>query len=219
MGLSLSHGKELDVGEVGVQQDQLPPLDAGPVDLKQWFAPDRAHQPLELEIGSGKGTFLVQQAKRSPQTNFIGIEYAKAFWRYAADRCRRQGLANVRIVYIDAGVLVRHYTPPTSLHRVHVYFPDPWPKKRHHKRRLIQDGFLRDLWEKLEPDARVNLATDHSGYYQWMLEHIQRVSHLYDQRPFEPPDSADSHELVGTNYERKYRREDRALFAMTLIRR
>ena len=219
MGLSLAHGKKLDVGEVGIQQDDLPQLDAGPVDLNRWFASDDAPKPLELEIGSGKGTFLVRQAAQSPQSNYIGIEYAKAFWRYASDRCRRRGLGNVRIVYIDAALFVRHYVPPASLHRVHVYFPDPWPKKRHHKRRLIQEPFLRGLWDKLQPNARVNLATDHHGYYQWMLEHAERVSSLYTLCPFEPPDSADSQELVGTNYERKYRLEDRAFFAMTLIRR
>jgi len=219
MSLSISHKKTLDVGDIGVIQDQLPSFDDGPIDLKRWFANKQAHRPLELEIGSGKGTFLAQQATQTPNVNYIGIEYAKAFWRYAADRCRRLGLDNVKLVHTEAGSFLRHYVPDSCLRQLHVYFPDPWPKKRHHKRRLIQESFLRGVHRKLEPDGLVRIATDHAEYYQWMTEHIERTGELFDRLPFESPVSAGEGELIGTNFERKYRRQGRPFYTMMLKKR
>ncbi len=217
MTCSLSHGKTLDVGHIGLDQDQLPPPDAGPIDLKSWF-PTPGH-PLELEIGSGKGTFLIQQAGQTPGVNYIGIEYAKSFWRYAADRCRRHGLENVRLVHTEAGLFVRNYVPHQALRQVHIYFPDPWPKKRHNKRRLVQEAFLRQVYRTLETDGCIRLATDHGDYYQWMLEHAQAAADLFDREPFSSPGSAGDGELVGTNFERKYRQENRPFYAMILRKR
>ncbi len=234
MSLSLSHGKTLDVGRYGIAQDDLPPMDAGTIDLRQWFKdgagnlPDPA-RPIELEIGSGKGTFLVQQAKLNPDVDYLGIEWAKAFWRYAADRVRRHGLGNVRLLRCDAAVFIRHYVPDQTFRQVHIYFPDPWPKKRHHKRRLIQAPFLRELHRVLVPmstageadavTARVRIATDHEDYFQWMQEHAGQVADLFEIEPFESPESAGEGELVGTNFERKYRQEGRSFYGMVLKKR
>ena len=228
MSLSLSHRKPLDVGGVGIAAESLPPLDAGPIDLGAWFVgdPSAADQPLELEIGSGKGTFLVQQAQRSPGVNYIGLEYARSFWRFAADRCRRHGLANVRLVRAEAGAFLRNYVADGAFRQVHIYFPDPWPKKRHHKRRRIQVGLLRELHRVLFPSAsgaplagRVHLVTDHEEYAHWMDLHLAAVDRLFERRSFESPESAGAAELVGTNFERKYRREGRPFFGLTLVKR
>lgn len=218
---SLSNrGKTLDVGEIGISQEDLPPFDAGHLDLRGWFGPERANLPLELEIGSGKGTFLVQQATQTPDVNYIGIEYAKAYWRHAADRCRRHQLANVRMLYAEAGAFVRNYVPDGCLRQVHVYFPDPWPKARHNKRRLIQEPFLRELHRILQSPAGIlRMATDHSEYFAWMLEHAGKVTDLFEQIPFESPQSAGEGELVGSNFERKYRREGRPFHALILRKR
>jgi len=209
----------MDVGHIGIDASGLPCLDHGPLDLCGWFGDTRRDHPLELEIGSGKGTFLVQQAQLSQEVNYIGIEYARGFWRYAADRCRRRGLENVRMVNIEAGAFVRNYVPAGSLRCVHVYFPDPWPKKRHHKRRLIQAPFLTELHRVIAADGQVRLATDHSEYFHWMAEHADRVADLFERTAFEPSASAGEGELVGTNFERKYRREGRPFHAMILRRR
>ena len=220
MADSLStRGRSLDVGAVGIEREGLPPFDAGPIDLRRWFATDRVALPLEIEIGSGKGTFLVQQAALTPQVNYIGIEYARAFWRYAADRCRRHGLDNVRLVHTEADLFLRNYVPDACLRCVHIYFPDPWPKKRHHKRRLIQTPFLHTLARVLEPAGDVRIATDHTGYFEWMLEHVAAVDDLFEQFPFDTPRAAGEGELVGTNFERKYRREGRPFSAMVLRKR
>ena len=216
MTFSLSHRKPIDVGHVGIDQNDLPSIDAGPIDLRGWFPDDRRDRPLELEIGCGKGTFLVQEATERPEVNFIGLEYANAYWRYAADRCRRRDLQNVRIVHAEAASFVQYRVPDQTFRQIHIYFPDPWPKKRHHKRRLIQTEFLRQLHHALEPAGLVRITTDHDDYFQWMLEQVAEVADLFAPQPFEPPQSADRGELVGSNFERKYRREGRLLHAMIL---
>lgn len=213
----------LDVGHHGFAQESLPALDHGPLDLQTFFGfsqePGAPPRPLELEIGSGKGTFLVQQAVLQPETDFLGIEYAGAFWRHAADRCRRHGLENVRLLHADATVFVRNYVADASLHRLHLYFPDPWPKKRHHKRRSFQAPFLREVHRVLAPGGEMHVATDHQDYFAWMEEHAAQVEDLFERRPFTPPPSAGEGELVGTNFERKYRVEGRTFNAMVLARR
>ena len=109
--------------------------------------------------------------------------------------------------------------PEASLRRVHIYFPDPWPKARHHKRRTVQAPFLRHLHRVLRAGGEVRLATDHDDYFQWMQDHAAQVADLFERQPFERPGSAEAGELVGTNFERKYRREGRAFYAMTLAKR
>ncbi len=234
MSLSLSHGKTLDVGHYGIAQEDLPSMEAGRIDVRQWFKDAEGKLPvgpLELEIGSGKGTFLVQHAKLYPDVHYLGIEWAKAFWAYAADRVRRHGMENVRMLRCDAAVFVRHYVPDATFRQIHIYFPDPWPKKRHHKRRLIQADFLRELHRVLIPapgsdnqtvdgeTACVRLATDHAEYFEWMGEHAAQVSDLFEREPFERPASAGEGELVGTNFERKYREEGRVFQGMVLRKR
>ncbi|MEM7624974.1 MAG: tRNA (guanosine(46)-N7)-methyltransferase TrmB [Planctomycetota bacterium] len=242
MSDSRSASRQLDVTGYGFSQDDLPDLDHGPLDLREWFrfgetiakgASDTHGEehpaanpggegkvrPLDLEIGSGKGTFLTQQAGLEPGVDFLGIEWAKTFWRHAADRARRHAFPNVRLLWADATVFVRNYVGDASLRRVHIYFPDPWPKKRHQKRRSVQAPFLRELHRVLEPGGEIRLATDHAEYFAWMQEHAAQVDGLFERRPFERPASAGEGELVGTNFERKYIREGRPFNAMVLAKR
>jgi len=254
MGITSSQS---DPGAFGRTQEQLPPLDHGPIDLHSFFGFPRnlprnlppkpnaerseasdqsrdtasrevasAGRPLELEIGSGKGTFLAQQAARSPEIDYLGVEYARAYYRYAADRARRNNLDNVRLLHAEAGLFIRNYVADATFRQVHIYFPDPWPKKRHHKRRFVQEKNLRELARILAPpdqaDPRagcIRIATDHAEYFQWMQEHAAKVADLFERLPFDPPDSAGAGELVGTNFERKYRREGRGFHGMVLRKR
>ncbi|MCE9591160.1 MAG: tRNA (guanosine(46)-N7)-methyltransferase TrmB [Planctomycetes bacterium] len=223
MSHSLSHGKPIDVGHFGLLQEDLPPppppgMPAPRLDLNAWFPAELRGHPLELEIGSGKGTFLVGQAAATPGVNYIGVEWARAFWSYAADRARRHALENVRLLRADAAVFVRWHCPDALFRQVHIYFPDPWPKARQQKRRIIQAEFLRELHRTLAPGGQIRIATDHADYFQWMLDHAAQVSGIFERLPFESPDSAGEGELVGTNFERKYRREGRPFHAMILRR-
>ncbi len=230
MGFGISRGRELNISEIGRTADDLPPLpddllarpEGAWFDPRRWFDdPDAA---FELEIGSGKGTFLVQQAERQPETNFLGIEWAREFFSYAADRVRRHGLRNVRMLHFDAGELVRFRMPSGIVDVLHLYFPDPWPKPRHHKRRMVSDAFLADAHRILRPSGELRVVTDHADYWAWMEEHFARWTapdhaQSFERLPFEPPVSAGAGEVVGTNFERKYRREGRPFHAAILRRR
>lgn len=222
MSFGLARGRTLDTTGYGIAASELPPFDpehreASRVDPRAWF-PD-ARRPLEIEIGSGKGTFLVQQALRAPSTNYLGIEWAGEFYRYAADRLRRHECPNARLLHADATEFIRYRCPDGVARVVHVYFSDPWPKKRHHKRRVVQDRTLEDLHRVLVPDGELRLVTDHPELWAWYEAHAQRAADRFVREGFAAADSANSGELVGTNYERKFAREGRPFRAMTLRRR
>lgn len=212
-----ARGKLLDVGQVGIKESQLPSHDAGSFDPRSLFA--SAHHSFELEIGSGKGTFLVQQAVQQPDTNFLGIEWTSEFWRYSADRVRRRGLENIRIVHGDATELCRFRFCDSIAKVIHLYFSDPWPKTRHHKRRVIQDETLRQFHRILIDGGELRLVTDHVELWQWYHAHAARHADLFEIKPFIAPQSARAGEVVGTNFERKFAREGRLFNAMTLVRR
>lgn len=216
MGFGITRGKPLVTGDFGLELNDLPPLDAGPVDPRDWFS--APSQPLEIEIGSGKGTFLLQQARLKPQTNYVGIEWAGEFYRYAADRMRRHRMANVKLLHADAVEFIRYRCAAEVASVLHVYFSDPWPKKRHHKRRVIQDRSLADFHRVLVPRGEVRLVTDHDDLWVWYEEHAARTT-LFDRKEFKPSDSAAKGEVVGSNFERKYRVEGRPFYAMTLVKR
>lgn len=206
--------------------EEFPPLPddiitnplAGRLDIRAWFPhPERR---LEIEIGSGKGTFLVQQASLTPETNYLGIEWAREFALYTADRVRRNRLPNVRVLNTDAAEFLHWRVPDAVAAVVHLYFPDPWPKTRHHRRRIVQQRFLHDVHRVLTPGGELRVVTDHDGYWEWMQREFAAVTTgdapLFQLLPFERPNSAREGELVGTNFERKYRREGRPFHAAVL---
>ncbi len=181
-----------------------------PVDWAEVFGNPN---PVELEIGSGKGTFLADQAKERPEVNFFGIEWARWFWRYTADRLRRNGLTNARAVRAEAGYFLDEHVPAGSLGVLHVYFPDPWPKARHNKRRLIQPAFMPKARRVLAPGGRLQIVTDHADYWE-QIDATVRAAEGFDVVDYARPGSADEGEVVGTNFERKYRREGRPFYAI-----
>ena len=222
MGIKPSRGQTLDVGHIGLGPDALPAMadtaEATRFDVRSWWSEDRRDLPFELEIGSGKGTFLVQQSQQLPDVNYLGIEYAGQFARYAADRLRRHNLNHVRMLAYDATVFVQWYCPDAIFRQVHIYFPDPWPKSRHNKRRLIQAPLLRELHRVLTPGGFVRIVTDHDDYFTWIEDHVSQVADVFERQPFERPIGAGDDEVVGTNFERKYRREGRPFNALSLKR-
>jgi len=164
----------------------------------------------------GKGTFLTDQARANPSINFLGLEYARWFWRYASDRLRRNGCNNARTVRAEAAYFFREFVPAGTVSVIHIYFPDPWPKKRHHKRRLIQPPFITQIERALIPTGRVQIVTDHDEYFQQIQAVLEKSPlKIID---YARPDSAAAGEFVGTNFERKYRREGRPFFAMAAFR-
>jgi tRNA (guanine-N7-)-methyltransferase len=175
--------------------------------------------PVHIEIGSGKATFLVAQARAQPAVNFLGIEWARKFYRYAVDRIGRWGLRNVRLLRADAATFLRELVPPGSVDCFHIYFPDPWPKKRHHKRRLLQAANLEILLRCLKPGGEIRIATDHADYFEQIRQVTSARAETLEPIEFERPAGAREGEMTGTNYERKYVKQSRPIFTAAFRKR
>jgi len=143
------------------------PYRAAPMDWDKAFG---RPAPRVLEIGFGMGSATAAIAAGQPETDFIGVEVHEAGVGALLKLMGEQGLSNIRIVQDDAVQVLAHMIAPASLAGVHIYFPDPWPKKRHHKRRLIQPAFVSALVTRLAPGGHLHCATDWEPYAQQMLE-------------------------------------------------
>jgi tRNA (guanine-N7-)-methyltransferase len=134
--------------------------------------------PLTIEIGFGMGVTTVEIAARQPERDFLGIEVHPPGVGNALKLIEAQALTNVRIIRHDAVEVLRHMVAAQSVDAFHIYFPDPWHKLRHHKRRLLQAPFVALLASRLKRGGYVHLATDWEHYAQWMLEVLQAESSL-----------------------------------------
>ncbi|MBX6316016.1 MAG: tRNA (guanosine(46)-N7)-methyltransferase TrmB, partial [Isosphaeraceae bacterium] len=167
--------------------------------------------PIELEIGPGKGLFLANAATKKPDHNFIGVELSKKYARKAAERVAKRGLRNVRVVAGDARRFLNQFVPPASLHAVHIYFPDPWWKKRHKKRRVFCEPFVVDVARALQPGGDFWMATDVEEYFGVMQDLMAAHPEFLPQPPPQP--NTPEHDLdYLTNFERKYRIEGRPIY-------
>ena len=127
-------------------------------------------QPLEVELGCGDASFLVEFARRNPERNFIGVERLLGRIQKLDRKGRRAGLANLRGVRIESSYFLQFLLPPHSAAALHIYFPDPWPKKKHRKHRLIGGNFPALARAALASDGAVYLRTDDADYFQQMTE-------------------------------------------------
>lgn len=128
-------------------------------------------RPVEIDIGCGKGGFLLWVAATQPTSNFLGVERQLVRLRKVDKKLHDRQLTNVRLLQIEAGYLVAKLLPAQTVTAYHIFFPDPWPKRRHHPRRLFQPAFVAELHRTLTPGGAVNAATDDLDYFA----HIQRV--------------------------------------------
>lgn len=135
---------------------------------------------LVLEIGFGNGEALLQLAQRFPDRHFIGIEVHTPGVGRLLKELAAQELTNVRVIKTDAYEAVQDYFPPGTFSVINIWFPDPWHKKRHHKRRLVQTDFLKLLASRLKPGGLLHLATDWEDYAEWMVEHLNEVANLHN---------------------------------------
>ncbi len=175
-----------------------------------------SRQPLEIEIGAGKGRFLLHRAEANRDRNFFGVDYRWRFLKEGVLRADQRGLTNLIFMKTEAEQVIPHLVPPASVEVFHIYFPDPWHKKKHHKRRLLTPEFFKLLHASLTPGGLLELATDNFDYMiafnaalveagDTMWSHVHQSR---NQRILDPG--------VQTHFEAKYARQGRDLYYMEL---
>ena len=157
------------------QVEYFPPEDAQPLDLQQLFS---AAGPLELDLGCGDGSFLIALAAEQPERNFLGVERLVGRVRTACRKIAAHRLTNARIVRVDIGDAVTSLLPASSVQACHIMFPDPWPKRRHHRRRTVTTELLQAIARILTPAGVVRLTTDDGPYFAQMEEVAAAVAEL-----------------------------------------
>ena len=171
------------------------------LDFGELFGNDH---PVIVEIGSGKGRFLVDSARVDPARNYVGIEKSLHYYRVITDRLRRWHLSNVRIINHDAFLVLREMFAASSVSEIHIYFPDPWPRPRERKRRLLRPEVCRELLRVMRQDATGVYVTDHQEYFE---EGLPVLKDLFEVETGTLPE-----QQPRTNYEAKYRAEGRAIY-------
>ena len=172
-----------------------------PWDQKKLFG---RSAPLEIEIGSGKGLFIRTAAAARPENNFFGIEISKKYAHFAAATLVKLGLTNAVMMAGDGLRVFAEFIPDNSVAAVHVYFPDPWWKKRHRKRRVLRESFLKDVQRTLIVGGRLHFWTDVEEYFQTTLKLLAEATGL--QGPFDVPETPAEHSMdYRTHFERRTR--------------
>lgn len=182
------------------------------VNLADLF-PERSEGPLEVDLGSGDGSFLVEMAKRHPERNFLGVERLLGRLRRTCRKLARDGSLNARLIRLESHYLVRYLLPSASVQVFHVMFPDPWPKRKHHANRLIQTDFLDAVHVALSPGGELRVTTDNLPYF----EHMQAVFKPhpgFEEEPWTPgPD------YPQTDFERLFRGQGLPIYRALLRRK
>jgi tRNA (guanine-N7-)-methyltransferase len=191
------------------------PFTPGPLDLDVAFG---RYRPRVLEIGFGDGATLVELARMRPDTDFLGIEVHPPGIGHCLLAIEAGGIANIRLITHDAVEVLEKQLTPDSLDEVLLYFPDPWPKKRHHKRRIVQPAFAALVASRVKPGGVLRIATDWEPYAEWMLEVLNAEPRLVnaaaDGRWIEDPTARGP-----TRFEQRGRRLGHDVFNLEYRRR
>ncbi len=155
-------------------------------------------QPLEVELGSGDGSFLAEYARRHPEHNFIGVERLLGRLRKLDRKGQRAGLANLRGVRIECSYFVEYLLPAGSVAALHIYFPDPWPKRKHRRHRLVNERFPTLARRALAPGGTVYLRTDDRDYFE------QMVTVFAAEPAFQAVETPGELALLLTDFEREF---------------
>jgi tRNA (guanine-N7-)-methyltransferase len=167
--------------------------------------------PLEVEVGSGKGLFMESAGSANPAHNFLGIEIATKYAHFASARLAKHQLENAVMVHGDAQRLFKELFPANSLTAVHVYFPDPWWKKRHQKRRVLNESFLANVVRTLTPGGLLHYWTDVEDRFKETLELIAATTSLVG--PLDVPEKPAEHDLdYRTHFERRMRISEKPIY-------
>jgi tRNA (guanine-N7-)-methyltransferase len=165
--------------------------------------------PIELDLGSGSGKFLVDAGARFPNRNFLGIERLLGRVRKARRKAHRLNLANVRVIRLEIDYAVRYLLFPSSVNRFHLSFPDPWPKRRHHNRRLVNEDFLRAIANALTSNGELWVRTDHIEYFHHIEKMVASVNGVFTQIPWED-------EYPPTDFETEFMAQNLPIYRLRL---
>jgi tRNA (guanine-N7-)-methyltransferase len=179
-----------------------------PLDFSAVFGNDN---PVELEVGFGKGLFLLRAAQEQPDVNFVGVEIIRKYQLFTATRMVKRNLANVRLMCTDARILLRDFIPTASLRTLHIYFPDPWWKTRHQKRRVFTPEFAQQSVRVLPPGGVLSFASDVEDYARMVLDLVAAIPELRELPAPQPGTPAHDLDYL-TNFERKFRKEGRPIY-------
>lgn len=147
-----------------VPKDYFKRLDAGEI--------LRDGRPLEVDLGCGDGAFLLEMARNFPDRDFLGVERLLGRVRKVCKKITRRGLENAHVLRLESRYSVEWLLPEAAVSRLHLLCPDPWPKLRHHRRRLVQQDFLEAVRRALVPGGEFLFMTDHEEYFQWAVDHV-----------------------------------------------
>ncbi|MFI5197949.1 MAG: tRNA (guanine(46)-N(7))-methyltransferase TrmB [Thermoanaerobaculia bacterium] len=187
------------------------PADAGPVDFSAVFG---RVAPVEMEIGVGKGSFLLAAAAARADRNWFGLEIEPEYAEIVRFRAARAELSNLRVERLDGKAFVTRRLSAGCLAGLHVYFPDPWPKKRHHKRRLVDAAWAEAAARALAPACFFRVASDHKDYFALIDDVLSSEPLLEKLMPEEAGDWS-----TGTSYELKFRKTGRPIYKAVFRRR
>jgi tRNA (guanine-N7-)-methyltransferase len=154
--------------------------------------------PVEVEIGFGKARYIIAAARKWSDRNWLGIEYVRACVMLGGERCAEAELENVHLIMGAAEDILAEHVGDSTVDAYHLYFPDPWPKKRHHKRRIVQPAFVAEIMRTLKPNGRFHIATDYTEYYEQIVPTVESGGFLHTET-LEVPDE----EEFRTNFEQK----------------
>lgn len=168
--------------------------------------------PLEIDLGSGEGAFILAMAARHPNRNFLGVERLLGRVRKVCRAIARHGFENARIVRIETAYALRFLLPLGSVSVAHVGFPDPWPKRYHQRRRLIQDGFMEALHSTLADGGELRVKTDDEPYFQWMERVFERAKGWQRVEWIEEPD------YPITDFERRFTAQGLPIYRARLLK-
>jgi tRNA (guanine-N7-)-methyltransferase len=157
-----------------------------PLPLARYFGNDR---PIDVDVGCGKGRFLVERARTHPETNLLGIDRMLRRIRKIDNRVQRLGYPNVRLLRIEAYYAVAFLMPAAAIQTYYIFFPDPWPKQKHQEHRLFNPRFVDALCRTLLPGGCVHVATDHQPYFEALHAILRAEKRLEEIAPFQPAEA------------------------------
>ena len=205
--MSVRRGPRLPLEELA---PYLLPLPDPPAPF-EWTAVFGSDQPVEVEIGFGKGLFLLNASQSRPDLHFVGVEIVRKFQLYTATRLALHERRNARLACADGRLFLRDRVAPSSLQALHVYFPDPWWKKRHKKRLLFTPEFAAECTRVLRPGGRLHFATDVEDYFHMVAGLIAVHPTLQPLPPPTPGEPTNDLDYL-THFERKFRKQGKPIW-------